>query len=467
MFPKVKFTLTKKIIFYYFGFLTVSLLLTAVFSYFIFQKLIDNQMSVFEEKTSVFKKQIENLYQAKTNIFDLNEIKEKMDVNESEIIFGTVEKVFHGYNIRIPVIEGVIEFKETPKLIYDGRQEKYFLEITREVKFAENMPFKSIHLSIKFNYYLIILRSLVFASVLTAIFMFPIIIFFSKSIVTPILQMSNIAKNIASGNLGVQIDHISDDEVGALSESLNFMSNELFKMKRIRDELLATISHELRSPLGRIKGYTEIIMDLDLSKQEVLNYYQNILSEVDFLNEMAGEIIEISRLEMGKETLYNEAVLSEELRNRLLLVAKTFESAYNIVLDVDEVENAELYIDVEKIERVFTNLISNSIKASANKITISSRLLEKFIEFKITDNGVGIPEDQFELVFEKFYRVDKSRDRNTGGFGLGLSICKGIINEHGSNIRFEKPISGSGAIVIFSLPLYKDANPQINSTVVS
>ncbi len=415
-------------------------------------------MSILEEKTSVFQREIEDLYQKRTNLFDLNEIKERLQIDEREMILGTVEEIFHGYNIRIPVIEGVIELKETPRLIYDGRSEKYFLEITREVRFSENMPFRSIQLSIKFNYFLIILRSLFFSTIITSLLMIPIIIIFSKSIVNPILKMSNTAKDIAAGNLGIQVDHVSQDEVGNLSDSINFMSKELHKMKIIRDDLLATISHELRSPLGRIKGYTELLIDIQLSKDEIKNYYNSILEEVDLLNSMSGEILEITRLEIGKEVMFKEYIEIDYFISTINEIKKRIQSVnIDVSIEINISNKYGVEVDPDKLTRVFSNLIQNSIKADSNTIIVDDVLTEikkdGYIYFRIIDNGIGIPEKEMELVFEKFYRVDKSRTRETGGFGLGLSICKRIIVEHNGDIYFVKPENGIGATIIVKLPI--------------
>ncbi|MBP7552695.1 MAG: HAMP domain-containing histidine kinase [Spirochaetes bacterium] len=440
-----KETITKKIVLLYLLILLSSVVLTSISSYLTFQKLMDNQMSVIDVNTSVIKTRVENLYEKNTNIFELPDLSEKIlkKDKDSEKILMTIEKNFPGYKFKIPTVEGTIEYVDIPKLIYDRKEMRYFFEITREISFSENLPFKSIQLSIKLNYYQIILKSLLLGTLIATIILIPFIIFFSNSIVKPILKISKGSKQIAEGNLGVQVEYDSEDEVGELARTFNYMSNELTNIKKIRDDLLATISHELRTPLARIKGYTELMLDLKLKKMEQDVYYKSILQEVDFLNNMIGEILEISRLELNKESLFPEETDFGYFLENLKKETDVQKTIQNVEYVFDYEYGLFCSIDVEKVYRVFQNIMHNSIKAKADKILISAKKENDWIIIKIVDNGIGIPADQLEIVFEKFYRVDKSRDRKTGGFGLGLAICKGIIKEHKGEIFFSKVEKGT------------------------
>jgi signal transduction histidine kinase len=427
--------------------LLLSLILESISSYFIFQILIDNQINSIDTTTSVIKNKLEKLYQKQTN---LQEIPNLNSLKDKDLI-RSIEKNFPGYELKIPTVEGTLSYKETPRLIYNHKEDAYYLEITREINFSENLPFKSLQLSIKLNYYQIIFKSLVFGTLITAFILIFVIIFFSRSIVKPIKKISKGVKQIAAGELDINIDYKSEDELGELSNSFNFMTKELANIKKIRDDLLATVSHELRSPLGRIKGYTELLSDLKLKSNEQTVYFKSIFQEVDLLNEMIGEIIEISRLELNKEQLFKEQIdlaFFFELLNEDLEIEK---SITKIKYYFDYEYGLFCKVDVDKLRRVFQNIFQNSIKAKAGEIFISAKRNDKKINIIISDDGIGIPPDQLEIVFEKFYRVDKSRDRKTGGFGLGLAICKGIIREHNGNIYFSK--KEKGAELHIELPL--------------
>lgn len=430
--------------------------LTSIFSYLIFQRFIDNQMNVIDIDTTVIRIKLEKLYERKINLFELPDYTTRERANNnsknSSVFLEKIEKDYPDYKFMIKTLEGTIEYKEEPKLIYDNRESKYYFEISREIHFAENIPFKSIKLSLKLNFFQMILKSLLYGTIITVIILIPLILFFSRTIITPIIRISRGARQIAGGNLGIQVKTKAKDELGELAKSFNYMSKELHKMKRIRDDLLAMISHELRSPLGRIQGYTEILNDLELSKKDKESYRMSIFSEVNILNKMVGEIIEISRLELKKETMYFEKIdlgnLIEEVKRELSLRKNV---GNDVKYKITYHKHLLVKIDVDKMKRVLLNVIENSIKANATEISLSAKKDEKKIYIKIIDNGIGIPEDLLEIVFEKFYRVDKSRDRKTGGFGLGLSICKGIIEEHNGKIYFTKRKKGTELNIELSL----------------
>lgn len=410
-------------------------------------------MASIDSNTTAIRTRLEKLYETRKNLIEIPDLNKNTHDENSEIFIQTIEKSFPGYELKIPTVQGTLEYREIPKLVYDSREKKYFLEISREIKFSENLPFKSLQLSIKLNYFQIIVKSILLASLTTTLIFIPLIIIFSRTIISPISKLSKASRDIASGNLGISIDYNSNDEIGELSKSFNYMSKELADIKRIRDDLLATISHEIRSPLGRIKGYTELFFDLELDKNEKEKYYKSILQEVDFINNMVGEIIEISRLELGKEEMFKEDI---DLAFLLKIINEDFNMRKSIQ-DVNYIFNYEdnlfCSVDVDKMRRVLQNIIDNSIKAKATEIIITAKKVNNEVEVVITDNGIGIPENQIDIVFEKFYRVDKSRDRKTGGFGLGLAICKGIITGHNGKIYFVK--KDKGAELHIRLPMIK------------
>ncbi len=445
----LKRSITKKIFLLYVFLLVSTVIITSISSYLFFQKLLDSQLSNFDINTNTIRMKLEKLYEKKISVVELPNID---NTGDSNLLLEPLKKDYPEYNFKIETIEGIFEYQEKPRLIYDDKEGKYYFEITRQIKVKENLPFKSIKLSLKLNYYQIILKSLLFGAFFTFVFWFPVILIFSRRIIKPIISLSKGAKEIAAGNLGIKVGSNSKDEIGELANSFNYMSKELYKIKRIRDDLLAVVSHELRSPLGRIKGYTEILNDLKLKDKDKAMYFNSILNEIDFLNYMIGEIIEVSRLELNKERLFLERVdlveLIENVRDNLNL-SKPIKKEVTYVFSYDRGLNCE--IDIEKIRRVFLNVFENSIKAGSTEIKFNAKKENKKIKITIIDNGRGIPEDQLELVFEKFYRVDKSRDRETGGFGLGLAICKGIIKEHKGDIYFKK--RDNGAELHIELPL--------------
>jgi two-component system phosphate regulon sensor histidine kinase PhoR len=166
---------------------------------------------------------------------------------------------------------------------------------------------------------------------------------------------------------------------------------------------------------------------------------------------MVGEILEVSRLEMKKERLFLEVFDMKYFIEMLSKELEVLEKAKNVDIEYSCIENLFCEIDVEKIKRVIVNIIQNAINARARNVYVSMKKIDDICEISIANNGKTLGEDYFQLVFEKFYRVDKARDRESGGFGLGLAICKGIIEEHKGRIFFAKVDDGTKLII--QLPL--------------
>lgn len=438
-------SLRKKFISLFCFLLLLHIVFTAVFAYFIFRKLFETEMTVIDFKTTMLKTQIERYYEQKSDIYKIPDIYsgEFEGRDESDILKESVEKNFPGMEFSIKTIQGTVQYKEDPKLVFDRETRDYSFQIKREIIFEKNLPFNSLELSIKLNFYKIILQSLLSGSLLAAFFILPFLVWYVNKTIKPIISISLASKRIAGGDLGIQVNYSSNDEIGVLSGSFNYMSNELFKTKAVRDDLLATVSHELRSPLGRIRGYTELLLDINLDEKEKKDYYKSILQEVDLLNSMAAEILEVTRLELNSEKLFLEKTdmgfFFDILKEDLTILTKTNEVNIEYIFDFGII----CEIDVEKFRRVIVNTIQNSINANATEIIIKTEVIGNKYFINVIDNGVGIKEEYFELVFEKFYRIDKSRDRETGGFGLGLAICRGIIKEHKGEIYFSKVETGS------------------------
>ena len=437
--------------------LCVHVVLTAVISFFTFKKLLDSQMAGIDFKTTALKSQIEKFYdgieEERYDVYDL--LSYKKDSGTS-FLKNHVEKTFPGMEFSINSVEGDIVYKEFPKLIYRNETKSYLFEIKRQISFKSNLPFKSIELSIKLNFFKIIFQSLLISSVISALFILPFLVFYINSAIKPLFALTEATEQIAVGKYGVKVRKQPKDEIGQVIKSFNSMSEELVKMKEIRDDLLATVSHELRSPLGRIRGYTELMLDIKLSDLEEKKFYKSILSEIDLLNDMIGEILEVSRLELKKEQLILEIFDMKYFFEMLKKDLEVLEKAKNITIEYNCNENLVCEIDVAKIKRVIVNIIQNAINAKATSIIVSMKenVDDKICEISIENNGKTLSEDYFQLVFEKFYRVDKARNRESGGFGLGLAICKGLVEEHNGRIFFTKVKEGTK--LVMQLPLYEE-----------
>lgn len=227
-----------------------------------------------------------------------------------------------------------------------------------------------------------------------------------------------------------------------------------------RREFVANVSHELRTPLTTIKSYAETIYDIDESNEnsgQVQAFVKVIENEADRMTRLVKDLLTLSQLDSNKHQVrlerFNLASLVNSVVEKLSITAKA--SAHRIKLTID-MQSENYYGEPDAIEQVLTNIISNSIKYTPGGGKIDVSCISDFSNVVITvaDNGIGIPASDLPRIFERFYRVDKARSRQSGGTGLGLAIAKEIINRHEGTIEIFSP-EQKGTIVKITLPLYK------------
>ena len=229
------------------------------------------------------------------------------------------------------------------------------------------------------------------------------------------------------------------------------------KSEQTRREFIANVSHELRTPLTNVKSYAETIISAgdDLPPELRNNFMGVIVSEADRMTRIVKDLLTLSKFDYGKMEMnivrfpFAEAV--QNVCKAVALDAKNHKHTFQVDCpkDLPDVNG-----DRERIEQVIMNIVSNAIKYTADggKISITAGTAGKSVFVKVSDNGVGIPEKDLPMLFERFYRVDKARSRATGGTGLGLSIAKEIINQHNGDIRIES-VYGEGTDVTIALPI--------------
>jgi two-component system sensor histidine kinase VicK len=229
------------------------------------------------------------------------------------------------------------------------------------------------------------------------------------------------------------------------------------RLEMSRREFVANVSHELKTPLTTIKSHAETLLDVIGENKTAETFTNTILNETDRMTRLVKDLLLISSLE-GKivlnKTMFSLKDMINDVVSTMSLVAN--EKGHRLQFEA-VAEIPEFYGDRDKLEQVLYNIISNSIKYTPNggKINIKAGKLygEFFVE--VSDNGIGIPENDLERIFERFYRVDKARSRELGGTGLGLSISKGIIDAHGGTIKVSSEV-GNGTKVIIFLPVSKN-----------
>ena len=260
-----------------------------------------------------------------------------------------------------------------------------------------------------------------------------------KHILKPVSQLTQGVKKVSAGKFNENIKTTRTDELGALIHSYNDMSHQVSNMIKSKEQLLLDVSHEMRSPLTRMKLSLEFIDDEKIKG--------NILEDVNDLNKMITELLESERMNSTHGGLNkNDITLNDLLREVAMQYSKV-----TLIMNSDEIE---INADKERLRLLFKNLIENAIKYSENSnepVLINVVDKKDNIHISIQDNGEGIPENQLEFIFEPFYRVDKSRTKDSGGFGLGLHLCKNIVEAHKGEISVLSKI-GEGTTFKIVLP---------------
>ncbi|MBU3113760.1 sensor histidine kinase [Clostridium lacusfryxellense] len=238
---------------------------------------------------------------------------------------------------------------------------------------------------------------------------------------------------------------------------------ELEKSLKAQEEFLTNISHELKTPLNVIYSTIQLFNmyckngSLDQNKDSIFSYINSMMQNCYRLSKLINNIVDLSKIEAGFFELslsnYNIVEIVEEIVNSV--AAYTDIKGLNIIFDTD-IEERIIACDPEKIERIVLNLISNAIKFSdaGNEIFVNIKDNDKFIEISIKDNGIGIENDQLDIIFNRFKQVDKSLSRNAEGTGIGLSLVKALVEMHQGTIYVESEI-GKGSKFTFELPSQK------------
>ena len=280
-------------------------------------------------------------------------------------------------------------------------------------------------------------------------------IVFSRSIISPIVRMNQSAKLLAKGNYDVQFEGEGYRETRELAQTLNYASRELSKNDRLQKELIANVSHDLRTPLTMIKGYGEIMRDIP--GENTPENMQTIIDETERLSELVNALLDISRLQADATELQKEPFdLTEQVQRSVARYDKLrAQDGYTVQFSYDS--HVCVNADKTMILQVLYNLINNGINyAGEDKIvTVRQECRADKVRVSVIDHGVGIAEDQIPLIWDRYYKVDRVHKRAVVGTGLGLSIVKTVLERHGAAYGVESQI-GQGSTFWFELEIDAD-----------
>ena len=281
-------------------------------------------------------------------------------------------------------------------------------------------------------------------------------ILLAGTLTEPLRELTVATRAVAAGDLDQTVPVRSTDELGELADSFNLMSAELSRSQHLRRQMTADIAHELRTPVSVIIGHTDAIDDgvLPPSKETI----DIIRDEAERLERMVEDLRMLTRADAGELLLDKSPLDVQPLLEKVVKAHRRAAARCDIKLSVDYEPNpVKVYVDADRISMVLGNLLNNAIRYTpeGGRITLSAQSQGGNVEVVVTDSGPGIPEDKIARVFDRFYRIEKSRSREDGGSGLGLAIAKSIVEQHGGTIHVESVV-GEGTSFIIVLPAYFD-----------
>jgi signal transduction histidine kinase len=258
----------------------------------------------------------------------------------------------------------------------------------------------------------------------------------SRVVASPLVRMKEATERLSKGDFSVSLNIRSNDELGALAKSIQSLANDLKHVKRTRNEFLASISHELRTPLTYVKGYADIARRKELSEKERDKYLAIIYEKTVHLTQLVKDLFDLAKLDQHTFTIQKQTVeMDSYIQNIIEEILPAFRQK-KVELVYKCPNGLHVRLDPKRFEQVFYNLLDNALKYSDSGSTVHLNVEEnlKHVYISVVDEGIGIPKEDLPFVFERFYRVDKSRARSTGGSGLGLAIAKEIVEAHGGKI---------------------------------
>lgn len=279
-------------------------------------------------------------------------------------------------------------------------------------------------------------------------------LFVSRRIVEPIQTLSHVSRRLAQGFYRERTSIQADDEIAQLAQSVNQLADALDQTERRRLALLADVTHELRTPLATIGGYMEGLVDGVVSANPAT--FNLILRETRRLQRLIEDLELLSRVEAGQLPVVARAI---DLRPVLEAQIAQFEPLFssnqvNLCLDAPE-QLPQVWADPDRVAQVLINILANAYRytPSGGTVTVQARADDHEVRVAVIDTGIGIAAEHLPHLFERFYRVDKSRARNSGGSGIGLAIARHLIYAQGGEIWAESDGIGKGSRFVFTLPL--------------
>jgi signal transduction histidine kinase len=280
----------------------------------------------------------------------------------------------------------------------------------------------------------------------------------ARGMTQPLRDMAQAARRMETGDYSTRVHTRSRDEVGQLADAFNTMSAELEGVERLRRELIANVSHELKTPIAAIRAHLENVLDgVERPDPDTL---QVMLTQSERLGRLVDQLLDLSRLESGDVPLDRSIVPLGPLVSQVLSEIDVARPGRGVAVTSQVADDTPAaFADRERVHQVLFNLVDNAVRFTPDggAVTVSAHRHDGNIEIEVHDSGVGIVAEHLPRLFERFYRVDTSRSRaDDGGTGIGLAIARSVVEAHGGHIRADSE-PGRGSTFTFELPVATSA----------
>jgi len=275
----------------------------------------------------------------------------------------------------------------------------------------------------------------------------------SRRVSAPVAALTTAARRLGNGDFSQRIGLKTRGELGELTQAFNFMASDLERAEKLRQNVVADTAHELRTPLSNIRGYVEAMRD-GLVKADT-DALHSLDEEVNLLSRLVGDLQELALADAGELKLVCQAEDIGSLINQTVAAEQARALAKGISVSVDLAAGLPLVnIDAHRISQVLRNILENAVDhtTQGDSITVSAEQQGSWVQISVIDTGEGIPVEHLPNIFERFYRVDRSRTRATGGRGLGLTIAKYLVEAHAGKIEVRSEL-GKGSHFTFTVPV--------------
>ena len=296
-------------------------------------------------------------------------------------------------------------------------------------------------------------RSVLFGALIAGLAAVAVTLALSSRILRPVERLTEAAQRMEKGDLTVRVPVTSQDEIGKLAHTFNSMAGSLAQHEQLRRNMVTDVAHELRTPLTNLRGYLEAARDGLLAPDGAL--VDNLYEETMLLSRLVADLQELAQAEAGQLTLLRQPASLAGIVEQAAAILRPQANAKGLTLTVDLPPDLPLVdVDPERVGQVLRNLLNNAAAHTprGGEVAVAARSGDREVAVSVRDTGTGIAPEHLPYVFDRFYRADKSRARQTGGAGLGLAIAKQLVIAHGGSISVESA-PGQGATFTVTLPI--------------